>query len=85
VDTGILGSKDRRPALDQLMRDARARRIDVVVCWRAAHWAIATEINPTTLDMRTVEHPGSVDSAIDVLLSKIPRTMTGPIQNERDH
>jgi putative DNA-invertase from lambdoid prophage Rac len=34
VDTGISGSKDRRPALDQLMADARARRIDVVVCWR---------------------------------------------------
>jgi DNA invertase Pin-like site-specific DNA recombinase len=34
VDTGISGSKDRRPALDNLIRDARRRRFDVVVCWR---------------------------------------------------
>jgi len=34
VDTGISGSKDRRPALDQLMADVAARRVDAVVCWR---------------------------------------------------
>lgn len=34
VDTGISGSKDRRPALDDLLRDARRRRFDVLVCWR---------------------------------------------------
>jgi DNA invertase Pin-like site-specific DNA recombinase len=34
VDTGVSGSKDRRPALDRLMTDAKARRVDVVVCWR---------------------------------------------------
>lgn len=34
VDTGISGAKDRRPALDQLMTDARQRRIDAVVVWR---------------------------------------------------
>jgi DNA invertase Pin-like site-specific DNA recombinase len=34
VDTGISGAKDRRPALDQRMHDARNRRVDVVVCWR---------------------------------------------------
>ena len=34
VDTGISGAKDRRPALDRLMHDARNRRVDVVVCWR---------------------------------------------------
>jgi DNA invertase Pin-like site-specific DNA recombinase len=34
VDRGISGSKDRRPALDQLVADARRRRFDVVVCWR---------------------------------------------------
>jgi DNA invertase Pin-like site-specific DNA recombinase len=32
VDTGVSGSKDRRPAPDQLMTDARARHIDAVVC-----------------------------------------------------
>jgi putative DNA-invertase from lambdoid prophage Rac len=34
VDTGVSGSKDRRPGLDQLMTDAKARHIDMVVCWR---------------------------------------------------
>ena len=34
VDAGVSGAKDRRPALDQLMTDARQRRIDVVVVWR---------------------------------------------------
>jgi DNA invertase Pin-like site-specific DNA recombinase len=34
VDRGVSGAKDRRPALDQLVADARRRRVDVVVCWR---------------------------------------------------
>jgi DNA invertase Pin-like site-specific DNA recombinase len=34
VDTGISGAKERRPALDQLMTDARQRRVDAVVVWR---------------------------------------------------
>ena len=34
VDHGISGAKDRRPALDSLVRDARRRRFDVLVCWR---------------------------------------------------
>ena len=34
VDRGVSGAKDRRPALDQLLTDARRRRFDVVVCWR---------------------------------------------------
>src|SRR5262245_53562125 len=34
VDRGVSGAKDRRPALDDLMRDARRRRFDVLVCWR---------------------------------------------------
>ena len=28
------GAKDRRPALDRLLADARRRRFDVLVCWR---------------------------------------------------
>ena len=28
------GAKDRRPALDQLLTDAKRRRFDVLVCWR---------------------------------------------------
>src|SRR5579862_6534768 len=34
VDRGVSGAKDRRPALDDLVRDAKRRKIDVVVCWR---------------------------------------------------
>jgi DNA invertase Pin-like site-specific DNA recombinase len=34
VDRGVSGAKDRRPALDQLLTDAKRRRFDVLVCWR---------------------------------------------------
>jgi DNA invertase Pin-like site-specific DNA recombinase len=34
VDRGVSGAKERRPALDELTRDARRRRFDVVACWR---------------------------------------------------
>src|SRR5579864_698719 len=34
VDRGVSGAKDRRPALDHLLSEARRRRLDVVVCWR---------------------------------------------------
>src|SRR5262245_48575542 len=34
IDTGISGAKERRPALDELIRDARRRRFDVLACWR---------------------------------------------------
>lgn len=33
-DHGISGAKERRPALDELIRDAKRRRFDVLVCWR---------------------------------------------------
>jgi DNA invertase Pin-like site-specific DNA recombinase len=34
VDKGVSGSKDRRPALDRFLADAKRRRFDVLVCWR---------------------------------------------------
>ncbi len=34
VDRGVSGAKDRRPARDRLLADARRRRFDVIVCWR---------------------------------------------------
>src|SRR5205809_3648334 len=34
VDRGVSGATDRRPALDQLLADAKRRRFDVLVCWR---------------------------------------------------
>ncbi len=32
VDLGVSGAKDRRPALDRLLKDARRRRFDAVAC-----------------------------------------------------
>jgi DNA invertase Pin-like site-specific DNA recombinase len=34
VDHGISGAKERRPALDRLLREAKRCRFDVLVCWR---------------------------------------------------
>jgi DNA invertase Pin-like site-specific DNA recombinase len=34
IDQAVSGAKERRPALDRLMTDARRRRLDVVVVWR---------------------------------------------------
>jgi DNA invertase Pin-like site-specific DNA recombinase len=34
TDRGVSGSKDNRPALDQMLTDAKRRRFDVLVCWR---------------------------------------------------
>jgi DNA invertase Pin-like site-specific DNA recombinase len=34
VDRGVSGAKDRRPALDDMLKAARQRRFDVLVCWR---------------------------------------------------
>ncbi len=34
VDRGVSGAKERRPALDSLLKDAKRKRFDVLVCWR---------------------------------------------------
>ena len=34
VDAGVSGSRERRPALDDLTKEARRRRFDVLVVWR---------------------------------------------------
>jgi DNA invertase Pin-like site-specific DNA recombinase len=34
VDRGVSGAKDRRPALDALVSDAKRRKFDVLICWR---------------------------------------------------
>lgn len=39
VDEGVSGSKDRRPALDRLMADARGGRLDLVAVWRFDRFA----------------------------------------------
>ncbi len=39
VDAGISGARERRPALDRLLADARRRRFDAVVVWRYDRFA----------------------------------------------
>ena len=34
VDRGVSGAKEQRPALDALLKDAKRRKFDVLVCWR---------------------------------------------------
>ena len=34
VDHGVSGTKESRPALDRMVKDARRRRFDVLVSWR---------------------------------------------------
>lgn len=34
IDARVPGAKQRRPALDRLVADAKRRKLDVVVCWR---------------------------------------------------
>jgi hypothetical protein len=34
TDLGVSGPKDKRPALDRLVADAKRRKFDVLVCWR---------------------------------------------------
>ncbi len=41
-DNGISGTKDSRPALNQLMDDAKKRRFDVVLVWRFDRFARST-------------------------------------------
>jgi len=43
VDEGISGTKDRRPALNELMNDAKKRRFDVVLVWRFDRFARSTK------------------------------------------
>jgi len=41
-DNGISGTTDSRPALNELMNDARKRRFDVVLVWRFDRYARST-------------------------------------------
>jgi DNA invertase Pin-like site-specific DNA recombinase len=34
IDLGVSGSKESRPALNRMMKDAHARRFDAVACWK---------------------------------------------------
>jgi DNA invertase Pin-like site-specific DNA recombinase len=43
TDNGISGTKDNRPALNQLMDDAKKRRFDVALVWRFDRFARSTK------------------------------------------
>ncbi len=43
VDEGISGTKDSRPALNELMDDAKKRKFDVVLVWRFDRFARSTK------------------------------------------
>ncbi len=43
VDEGISGTKDSRPALNELMNDAKKRRFDAVLVWRFDRFALSTK------------------------------------------
>ena len=38
VDSGVSGSRDRRPQLDALMEWAKARKVDVILTWKLDRW-----------------------------------------------
>jgi len=42
-DNGISGTKDSRPALNELMNDAKKRKFDVVLVWRFDRFARSTK------------------------------------------
>jgi DNA invertase Pin-like site-specific DNA recombinase len=50
ADTGISGSKEKRPGLDRLLRECRTRRVDAVVVWRYDRFARSLKHLVTALD-----------------------------------
>ena len=49
-DKGVSGTKDRRPALDELMSDAKKKKFDAVLCWRFDRFARSTKHLITALE-----------------------------------
>ncbi len=50
VDEGISGAKDKRPALNQLMDDAKKRKFDIVLVWKFDRFARSTKHLITALE-----------------------------------
>jgi DNA invertase Pin-like site-specific DNA recombinase len=67
VDDGVSGAKDSRPALDRMMADARAGKLDVVAVWKFDRFARSTGHLLSALDefRRAGVHFVSVTEAID--------------------
>jgi DNA invertase Pin-like site-specific DNA recombinase len=49
-DQGISGTKDKRPALDELVSDAKKKKFDVVLVWRFDRFARSTKHLITALE-----------------------------------
>jgi DNA invertase Pin-like site-specific DNA recombinase len=49
-DQGISGVKDKRPALDELVADAKKKKFDAVLCWRFDRFARSTKHLITALE-----------------------------------
>jgi DNA invertase Pin-like site-specific DNA recombinase len=68
VETGVSGVKTSREQLDRLMRDARQRKIDLVLCWRFDRFARSTKhlLNALeefqSLGVGFVSHQETIDS-----------------------
>jgi DNA invertase Pin-like site-specific DNA recombinase len=50
VDHGVSGTKASRPALDRLMRDVHAGKVDVVACWKFDRFARSMQHLVTALN-----------------------------------
>jgi Site-specific recombinases, DNA invertase Pin homologs len=48
-DNGVSGTKETRPALDELMNDAKKRKFDIVLVWRFDRFARSTKHLVTAL------------------------------------
>lgn len=72
TDHGISGTREKRPALDRLLRDARRRRVDVVVVWKADRLFRSLKAMVTTLDEWSALGIGFV-SATEVFDSTTPQ------------
>src|ERR1700733_14584009 len=82
-DHGVSGTKDRRPALDKMMEDARRHRFDVVVVWACDRLARSTKHLLQVLDelngfgiqflsqREAIDTEGPLGRAIIVIVSAI--------------
>ncbi len=50
VDRGVSGAKESRPALDNLMKDARKRKFDILLVWKFDRFARSTKHLVTALE-----------------------------------
>lgn len=72
TDHGVSGTREKRPALDRLLQDARRRRVDVIVVWKADRLFRSLKAMVTTLDEWSALGIGFV-SATEVFDSTTPQ------------